>query len=93
MQVANHRLITYQAERLDDDGAQLDPPGFHIQPLPFADEVRAAPVESSLRGTLCSLWMQFASNVFHLSSGRETDGSRQDVDQQTDIKKRHIPTR
>jgi len=38
-----------QAEKLDEDGAQLDPPGFHLQPLPFADDVRAAPVESAFR--------------------------------------------
>ena len=50
--MTGHLLIPFQAEKLDDDGTQLDPPGFHLQPLPFADDVRAVPVDSALRGTL-----------------------------------------
>jgi len=38
-----------QAEKVDDDGIQLDPPGFHLQPLPFADDIRAAGVERAYR--------------------------------------------
>ncbi|KAF8520514.1 Ku DNA-binding complex Ku70 subunit [Gautieria morchelliformis] len=38
-----------QAEKLDADGAQVDPPGFHLQPLPFADDVRGAALERAFR--------------------------------------------
>jgi ATP-dependent DNA helicase 2 subunit 1 len=49
-------LMSIQAEKLDADGAQVDPPGFHLQPLPFADDVRGAALESAFRGTrICSL--------------------------------------
>lgn len=47
--------FSVQAERLAEDGAQLDPPGMHLQPLPFADEVRAAPVERAFQGTYAGL--------------------------------------
>lgn len=42
-----------QEEVLDEDGAQERPPGFHMIPLPFADDIRAAPdaAESSLRAS------------------------------------------
>ncbi|KIJ51081.1 hypothetical protein M422DRAFT_158695 [Sphaerobolus stellatus SS14] len=36
-------------EKLDEDGAQVDPPGFHLQPLPYADDIRAAPIEEAAR--------------------------------------------
>lgn len=34
-----------QEEAADESGWIVDPPGFHIIPLPFADDIRAAPVE------------------------------------------------
>lgn len=39
-----------QEEKVDESG-WTDPPGFHIIPLPFADDMRAAPVEEGHRGT------------------------------------------
>jgi ATP-dependent DNA helicase 2 subunit 1 len=41
---------TPQEEVLDDNGAQERPPGFHMIPLPYADDIRAAPVEEALQG-------------------------------------------
>ena len=38
-----------QAEKVDASGWR-EPPGFHLVPLPFADDIRAAPVESGFRG-------------------------------------------
>ncbi|KAF8573937.1 SPOC domain-like protein [Ramaria rubella] len=38
-----------QAEKFADDGTQIEPPGFHLQPLPYADDVRAASVERAFR--------------------------------------------
>ncbi len=35
-----------------DDGVQERPPGFHMIPLPYADDIRAAPVEEALRGVI-----------------------------------------
>lgn len=34
-----------------DEGGWHEPAGFHLIPLPFADDIRAAPVEESARGT------------------------------------------
>ncbi|KAJ3501671.1 hypothetical protein NMY22_g18843 [Coprinellus aureogranulatus] len=34
-----------QEENFDEGGWAVDPPGFHIIPIPFADDIRAAPVE------------------------------------------------
>jgi len=39
-----------QMEELDENNAQIEPPGFHLIPLPFADDIRAAPVQTSQRG-------------------------------------------
>ncbi|CAO3596197.1 unnamed protein product [Absidia cylindrospora] len=36
-----------QAERFDDDGVQVAPPGFHLISLPFADDIRNIPIEST----------------------------------------------
>ncbi|KAH6901267.1 SPOC like C-terminal domain-containing protein [Coprinopsis sp. MPI-PUGE-AT-0042] len=38
-----------QEESIDENGYQVDPPGFHIIPLPFADDIRAAPLEEASR--------------------------------------------
>ncbi|TFK24811.1 Ku DNA-binding complex, Ku70 subunit [Coprinopsis marcescibilis] len=38
-----------QEEIIDDNGCQIDPPGFHIIPLPFADDIRAAPIQEAFR--------------------------------------------
>ena len=29
-----------QAESIDDEGIQVDPPGFHVIPLPYSDDIR-----------------------------------------------------
>ncbi|KAI0724871.1 ku70-like protein [Fomitopsis betulina] len=39
-----------QAEKVDEDGWH-EPAGFHLIPLPFADDIRAAPVEESARAS------------------------------------------
>lgn len=75
--MASHLLIPFQAEKLDADGAQLDPPGFHLQPLPFADDVRAAPVESAMRGILSVLWAQLHLRCFVCLAGEKvTEAAR-----------------
>jgi hypothetical protein len=38
-----------QAEKVEDGGWN-EPPGFHLVPLPFADDLRAAPIEEASRG-------------------------------------------
>jgi ATP-dependent DNA helicase 2 subunit 1 len=37
-------------EVIDEDGKQERPPGINMIPLPYADDIRAAPVEEALRG-------------------------------------------
>jgi len=37
-----------QAEKVEDGGWN-EPPGFHLVPLPFADDLRAAPIEEASR--------------------------------------------
>ncbi|KAI0926332.1 hypothetical protein AcV5_008825 [Taiwanofungus camphoratus] len=39
-----------QAERVEDGGWH-EPPGFHLIPLPFADDIRAAPIDESIRAS------------------------------------------
>ncbi|TBU27758.1 ku70-like protein [Dichomitus squalens] len=39
-----------QEEKVDESGWR-DPPGFHLIPLPFADDIRAAPVERAFRAS------------------------------------------
>lgn len=43
--------ISSQAEETSEDGAQLKPPGIHLIPLPFADDIRDPPIERSVSGT------------------------------------------
>lgn len=38
-----------QEEHADENG-YIEPPGFHLIPLPFADDIRAAPIEEAFRG-------------------------------------------
>ncbi|CAO3612423.1 unnamed protein product [Cunninghamella blakesleeana] len=40
-----------QKEKLDDNGTQLDPPGFEMIALPFADDIRSVPLESTPQAT------------------------------------------
>lgn len=52
--VTSHTLAvlthgTNQEERVDENGFS-EPSGFHLIPLPFADDIRAAPMEEALRG-------------------------------------------
>ncbi|KAI0750167.1 ku70-like protein [Daedaleopsis nitida] len=39
-----------QEEKVDESGWR-EPPGFHLIPLPFADDIRAAPVEKAFRAS------------------------------------------
>ena len=54
-------LVIYQGFSGTNNGSQAKkvveggwnkPPGFHIVPLPFADDIRAAPIEEGYRGAL-----------------------------------------
>ena len=38
-----------QAEKVEEGGWN-ESPGFHLVPLPFADDIRAAPIEEGYRG-------------------------------------------
>jgi hypothetical protein len=49
--VDNSRLFV-QEEKLDEYDTQTDPPGLHLIPLPFADEIREPPVNESHRGII-----------------------------------------
>jgi len=42
--------ILPQAEKTDE-GGWTDPAGFHLIPLPFADDIRAAPIEEAFRAS------------------------------------------
>lgn len=42
-------LICVQTEKLEESG-WMEPAGIHLVPLPFADDIRAAPVEQAIRG-------------------------------------------
>lgn len=39
----------FQEEKAEEGGWN-EPAGFHLIPLPFADDIRAAPVENGYRG-------------------------------------------
>jgi ATP-dependent DNA helicase 2 subunit 1 len=51
-------VLIPQEETFTPDGAQDDPPGFHVVPLPFKDDIRAPPkqVSESLLGEPPSDW-------------------------------------
>ncbi|KAJ3572879.1 hypothetical protein NP233_g2790 [Leucocoprinus birnbaumii] len=38
-------------ERTDENGFIADPPGIHVIPIPFADNIRAAPIEEAFRAS------------------------------------------
>lgn len=42
--------IIPQAEEFDDKGSQMTPPGMHCVILPFLDDIRANPVDSTAGG-------------------------------------------
>ena len=42
--------IIPQSEEFDDKDTQITPPGMHCIILPFQDDIRANPVEKTLRG-------------------------------------------
>lgn len=42
--------IWIQEEELDQDGVQITPPGMHLIPLPFADEIRDPPITEAHKG-------------------------------------------
>ena len=44
------KLMLVQEEKVDEDGWN-EPPGFHLIPLPYADDLRAAPIDRAERGT------------------------------------------
>lgn len=42
--------LCHSQEEKADEGGWNDPAGFHLIPLPFADDMRAAPIEEAYRG-------------------------------------------
>lgn len=52
-----HLIDIQQEEVLDANDVQERPPGFHMIPLPYADDIRGAPVEESLQGMLPCLYI------------------------------------
>jgi ATP-dependent DNA helicase 2 subunit 1 len=65
-------LTIFQAETYDENGSQIDPPGFHLIPLPFADDIRTPPIDTALRGTLVSSFL--TSFLTLLTYGPEGSG-------------------
>lgn len=45
----NRMTDCLQGEKVEDGGWN-DPAGLHLVPLPFADDIRAAPIEEAIRG-------------------------------------------
>ncbi|KAI8088997.1 SPOC like C-terminal domain-containing protein [Halteromyces radiatus] len=52
-----------QNEKLDDDGIQITPPGFNVICLPYADDIRQIPVESTPHAT--SLQVDFMKSIIN----------------------------
>lgn len=44
-----------QEEAFDPAGWTTDPPGFHMIPIPFADDIRAAPIDEGHQGEFLDL--------------------------------------
>ena len=64
-----NRLCRCQAEKVDEAGWR-EPPGFHLIPLPFADDIRAAPVETGFRGRHIDFLMPVTSPSTHSTVSR-----------------------
>ncbi|KAG8806185.1 ATP-dependent DNA helicase II subunit 1, partial [Serendipita sp. 399] len=50
-----HSYFIYPSDKeevIDEDGNQERPPGFHMIALPFADDIRAAPVDETLKDSV-----------------------------------------
>jgi ATP-dependent DNA helicase 2 subunit 1 len=45
-------FLTYFQEEKEDESGWTDPAGFHLIPLPFADDIRAAPIQEGFQGTV-----------------------------------------
>lgn len=39
-------------EEKDDESGWTEPAGFHLIPLPFADDIRSAPIQEGFQGTV-----------------------------------------
>jgi hypothetical protein len=48
-----HTYTFGDQEEKQDEAGWTEPAGFHLIPLPFADDIRAAPVEEGCRGIIC----------------------------------------
>ena len=38
----------------EEDQEEMDPGGFHLIPLPFADDIRSAPIDKGYIGMFCN---------------------------------------
>lgn len=45
--------IMHRQEEKTDETGWVEPIGFHLIPLPFADDIRAATVTTAMRGITC----------------------------------------
>jgi len=43
-------LTTFSQKEQVEESGFTDPPGIHLIPLPFADDIRAAPIQEAFRG-------------------------------------------
>ena len=45
-------FLTFFQEEKEDETGWTEPAGFHLIPLPFVDDIRAAPIEEGFKGAL-----------------------------------------
>ena len=43
-------FLTYLQEEKEDETGWTEPAGFHLIPLPFADDIRSAPIQEGFQG-------------------------------------------
>ena len=47
-----HVILTYLQEEKEDETGWTEPAGFHLIQLPFADDIRSAPIQEGFQGAL-----------------------------------------
>jgi hypothetical protein len=45
-------FLTYLQEEKEDETGWTEPAGFHMIPLPFADDIRSAPIQEGFQGAV-----------------------------------------
>lgn len=61
----------YPQEEKEDESGWTEPAGFHLIPLPFADDIRAAPIQEAFQGNYFLFSINLVVTTLHPSQRRK----------------------